>query len=353
MHGIGRMAALSGMSVSALRFYDSAGILLPASVDPVNGYRRYTADQVSQARLIARLRRVGMPLPEVRQVLQGPPAAALAVVNEHLQRLEDGLVDARRELSTVRALLAPKESSVSTIVLSATSLLQALADVRFAASDDPALPMLNGVLLDFDAEHRLLQLVATDRYRMAVSSVQLDSVDGGSVSAIMPAAAADELAQELAAQIDDVTISIDDQISFSYAGHAFSTGRLDHDFPDYRRIANPRTTHRLPIEGASLRQAVREGPTRTMLSERDGGQYQLTVLKLDGSGGLAVTGGEPETDAFAVSVNQEFLLQALDAGGDEQLLLELDGPIGPLAIRNPRRTGTFSILMPVRLEAVS
>jgi DNA polymerase III sliding clamp (beta) subunit (PCNA family) len=348
------MAALSGMSISALRFYDSVGILLPASVDPANGYRRYTADQVSQARLIARLRRVGMPLQDIRRVLLGTPAAALAVVDEHLRRLEDGLADARRELSTVRASLAPKESSMSTIALPATSFLQALADVRFAASDDPDLPMLNGVLLDFDAEHGVLQLVATDRHRLAVSSVQLDSVAGGSVSAIMPIAAADELAEKLAAQIGDVTVSIaDDEIAFSFADNAFCTPRLDHDFPDYRRIAQPGTTHRLPIEAASLRRAVEEGPTRTMTSERDGGQYQLTVLMLDGSGGLAVTAAEPEANDFAVGVNQEFLLQALDAGGDDQLLLELDGPIGPLAIRNPGRTGTFSILMPVRLDAVS
>jgi DNA polymerase III sliding clamp (beta) subunit (PCNA family) len=348
------MAALSGISVSALRFYDSAGILLPASVDPVNGYRRYTADQVSQARLVARLRRVGMPLPDIRRVLLGTPTAALAVVQAHLQRLEDGLVDARRELSAVRASLAPKESSMSTIVLPATSFLEALADVRFAASDDPELPMLNGVLLDFDAELSLLHLVATDRHRLAVSSVPLDSVAGGSVSAIMPVAAADELAGKLAAQTADVTVSIaDDEISFSYADQAFSARQLDHDFPDYRRIAQPRTTHRLPIEAASLRRAVNEGPTRTMTSDRDGGQYQLTVLMLDGSGGLAVTHAEPEANEFAVGVNQEFLLQALDAGGDGQLLLELDGPIGPLAIRNPGRTGTFSILMPVRLDAVS
>lgn len=240
MHGIGRMAALSGISISALRFYDSVGVLLPASVDPVNGYRRYTADQVSQARLVARLRRVGMPLPEIRQVLLGTPTAAIAVVQAHLQRLEDGLVDARRELSTVRASLAPKESSMSTIVLPATSFLEALADVRFAASDDSELPVLNGVLLDFDAEHSELRLVATDRYRLAVSSVPLDSVAGGSVSAVMPVAAADELAGELAAQVADVTVLIaDGEISFSYADQAFSARQLDHDFPDYRGLHSP------------------------------------------------------------------------------------------------------------------
>jgi len=60
MRSIGELARASGLSVSALRFYDGAGVLVPARVDPATGYRWYDAGQVRSARLIARLRRVGM-----------------------------------------------------------------------------------------------------------------------------------------------------------------------------------------------------------------------------------------------------------------------------------------------------
>ena len=49
-----------------------------------------------------------------------------------------------------------------------------------------------------------------------------------------------------------------------------------------------------------------------------------------------------------VAVNREFGLQALDAGGAGQLVLELDGPIRPLAVRVPSDDTRFSIVMPVR-----
>jgi len=49
-----------------------------------------------------------------------------------------------------------------------------------------------------------------------------------------------------------------------------------------------------------------------------------------------------------IAVNREFLLEALGAG--DQLTLGLDGPIAPLAIRNPGRNDSTSILMPVRLD---
>ncbi|HET6479798.1 MAG TPA: MerR family DNA-binding transcriptional regulator [Actinoplanes sp.] len=53
MRGIGELARVSGLSVSALRFYDGAGVLVPAEVNPVTGYRRYADDQIRAARLIA------------------------------------------------------------------------------------------------------------------------------------------------------------------------------------------------------------------------------------------------------------------------------------------------------------
>ena len=53
------------------------------------------------ARLVARLRRVGMPLADsVRALLAG--ASPGPVLDAHLARLEDGLAAARRELSAVR-----------------------------------------------------------------------------------------------------------------------------------------------------------------------------------------------------------------------------------------------------------
>ena len=66
MHSIGEMARDSGLTVSALRFYDGAGVLVPVWVDPTSGYRWYGQEQRGEARLLSILRRVGMPLADIR-----------------------------------------------------------------------------------------------------------------------------------------------------------------------------------------------------------------------------------------------------------------------------------------------
>ncbi|WP_338931865.1 MerR family transcriptional regulator [Streptomyces netropsis] len=74
---IGAFAKASRLSPKALRLYDELGLLTPARVDPVTGYRLYAPEQLDQARLVAWLRRLGMPLARIQHVctLEAGPAA--------------------------------------------------------------------------------------------------------------------------------------------------------------------------------------------------------------------------------------------------------------------------------------
>lgn len=77
---IGAFAARARLSPKALRLYDELGLLPPAAVDPSSGYRYYDPAQLERARLVAWLRRLGMPLARIRVVCElDRPAAARAV----------------------------------------------------------------------------------------------------------------------------------------------------------------------------------------------------------------------------------------------------------------------------------
>ncbi len=84
---IGAFARAADLTPKALRLYDELGLLPPAAVDPESGYRLYDPRQLSRARLIAQLRRIGMPLSEIRTVCGLEPAAAAEAIAGYWQQV--------------------------------------------------------------------------------------------------------------------------------------------------------------------------------------------------------------------------------------------------------------------------
>jgi PPM family protein phosphatase len=95
---IGAFARASRLSLKALRLYDELGLLRPVQVDPVSQYRLYDPAQLEQARLVAWLRRLGMPLARIHAVTGLPPAQAAAELTAYWDQSETEHC-ARRELA--------------------------------------------------------------------------------------------------------------------------------------------------------------------------------------------------------------------------------------------------------------
>ncbi|TWF89082.1 DNA polymerase III subunit beta family protein [Streptomyces capillispiralis] len=363
MRSIGEMARDSGLGVSALRFYDRAGVLVPHRVDPDSGYRWYAPGQLDEARLLARLRRAGMPLADVRLVLAGWAGAETDLVRRlldaHLRRLERGLSGARAEFSTLRALLDDRENPMTSprttapvrLSVPAPGLAAALDAVRYAAGADPELPMLGGIL--FDVEGDALRLVATDRYRMAVARTAVDGHGGPRVQVTVPLALADAMRALLDGEAE-VRLTVDgDRVTLETGGtgERQAAGQvLGHDFPDYRRLVRLPAGRRAPVDVPAFREAVRTGPVRAgEVRAQDGVPCDLSVLEVTADGSVALA-GDGADDREVVAVNRAFLLDALAAGAGDRLVLEFGAPTAPLVIRRPDDEHTFSLLMPVRLE---
>jgi DNA-binding transcriptional MerR regulator len=103
---IGEFGRRSGLSIKALRLYDGSGLLRPARVDPVSGYRQYSDDQLERARRIGLLRRLGMPLAVIAEVLAGADQDAVVRLDRWWAAQEESIQARRGTLGWLRAQLA-------------------------------------------------------------------------------------------------------------------------------------------------------------------------------------------------------------------------------------------------------
>lgn len=94
---IGDFARRARLPISTLRYYDRIGLLTPAAVDPLTGYRRYTPDQLPAAALIAQLRGTGMKPGQIALILRGGAAASRALAEER-RRLRDEIEQRQQAL---------------------------------------------------------------------------------------------------------------------------------------------------------------------------------------------------------------------------------------------------------------
>lgn len=110
MFSIGEFARHGRVSVRMLRHYDAIGLLRPACVDPVSGYRFYQASQLAELNRVIALKDLGFTLQQVQAVLEERVSAAELRGMLKLRRAE---IHAQIEAETAR--LARVEARLLTI----------------------------------------------------------------------------------------------------------------------------------------------------------------------------------------------------------------------------------------------
>ncbi|MEG0375868.1 MAG: helix-turn-helix domain-containing protein, partial [Raoultibacter sp.] len=102
---IGEFSRICFVTKKTLRHYDDIGLLRPMHVAD-NGYRYYTADQLSTMRLIQRLKLYGLSLPEIAVYLANPDGSALS------QKLEEKRALMEAELDSTERVLRQMSNDI-------------------------------------------------------------------------------------------------------------------------------------------------------------------------------------------------------------------------------------------------
>ena len=233
-----------------------------------------------------------------------------------------------------------------------------LNKVGRAASRDATRPVLTGVLVTIGGDE--LKMVATDSYRLAVKKTVLDRSLASPVEAVVPVRALGEVTRLASAMgPGDLEIAIgENQAVFHLsdpAGDVWLASRLiDGQFPNYNQLLPDEFDHDLTIEReafmASARRvsllAQKNAPVRLAFAA---GKLTLRALTQDvghaeESLDLDFT-GEP----FEIGFNPAYLVEGIDAIGDEALRLRFTNPLRPGLLSGAGDDFKY-LIMPIRLS---
>jgi DNA-binding transcriptional MerR regulator len=105
---VGDFSVMTSLSRSALRQYHDLGLLVPSHIDAHTGYRLYDTSQVDLARIVRRLRELGMSIPDIKAFLSADDIALRYwIIAAQLHRMETELQHTQDVVSALRGLLMP------------------------------------------------------------------------------------------------------------------------------------------------------------------------------------------------------------------------------------------------------
>lgn len=335
-----------GIPGSALRYYAAEGVLMPADVDPANGYRFYDPAQIETGVLIGKMRAAGVPLPLMRDLLQAPAGDALALVDELISHHRSDSESRQAELSLLRDAIAGaiQQPQPAHAVCRGAALASVIAQVGSAtvgAADE-----VSGVV--WELRDGLLELSATDRYWLAFRTLRTSSSEG-TARAMTQLSAANEIAVHCARRGEV-------RVEFTADGLCLSEGqgrvlaradRIERGVPDLGRLLStqPSAVRTVGFPQGPLAGFLRSETGRVHLMLDDA---RAAIVGDEGSTieGWASEGGEP--GRICVMFQAALLAAPITLCHGAEVLIEVVDDQTPVRVLSPLSDDLTCLVMPMR-----
>ena len=143
MYKIGELSKLCNMSVKALRYYDSEGLLVPDRIDKFTGYRYYSASKLADCYRIIALKELGFSLDEIRRQLAiGDNEKIIGILNNKLAELNSLIENTQnrfRKIESIKNGIMEGETKMFNVIIRGTDEIRAACVRQYYKSKSEAL----------------------------------------------------------------------------------------------------------------------------------------------------------------------------------------------------------------------
>lgn len=242
------------------------------------------------------------------------------------------------------------EKSAVIYKLSVDDFKNSLNQVLIASSNDLTRPALTGVY--FNTSNNTLAIAATDGYRLAEKKL-IDKVES-EVKAIVPSSSLQEALRSISDDTEEIEIAFnEDLVRFRFGEIELISKLIDASFPDYQKLI-PKDNN---IEAKLNREELgRVTKLAALFSRSIGGSIVCETVKPDTFSVKSIANEFGENDskletkvekAGKVNLNSRFLLDALNALEEKEILFSFSDKIAPILLKNAKDKKYTHIIMPL------
>ncbi len=247
------------------------------------------------------------------------------------------------------------------INLKVSEFKEMIQQVAFAASNDDARPVLQGVMLSMEGEN--MTMAATDGFRISVRKAALSANAETKTTAIIPARALNELARIAQDGNQTITMIIQPnrgQVLFHMKDAELISQLIEGNFPPYDVIIPRSSKTRSTVSTAAFLKACRQAE----IIARDGnnvvrlnilpgsttpGQIEISAQSEETGSSEIVVDANVEGQGLVIAFNVLFLREVLDVVKSASVSLETNTNNTPGLIKPVGDEDFLHVIMPMHL----
>jgi DNA polymerase-3 subunit beta len=247
--------------------------------------------------------------------------------------------------------------------LSGDGLLELIRKTLFAAGDNDARYILNGLLVTLinTEKKTTLRLVGTDGHRLAVAEHEMSQAGGKGVpqeiKAIIPKKAAQEMRRllEEGGEGEPLIGFSKNLMIFRKSGLLLTSRLMEGNYPNYQQVIPKEggkkiSVNRIELESALRRVSVlsKDKASAVKVSFAPG---KMTLFSSSPDYGEATEdlSARYEGEALSSGFNARYLLDVFGVMDGESVSLQIETPLSPCLIQESESPGFKCVVMPIKI----
>ena len=246
------------------------------------------------------------------------------------------------------------ETGETSFTMKQGALKKIIAETTFCCAQDDSRPVLKGCLMEFGEK---LEMVALDGYRLALASAQVLS-KSGEQSIICPSRALSEIAKLLEKEEEEITLYAQGgTLIVSSEGTTIVSRLYQGDFIRKENVVPSKFSTVVTLSRgeliASVERAailIRGDKNNLVTMAVDSDCVKVTSVSDFGNVDESVKAGV-EGMEMTISMNAKYLLDALRALEEENVVISFNGAVSPFILQNELAKESLYLILPVRNAA--
>lgn len=248
----------------------------------------------------------------------------------------------------------PTVEQAEKIKLPQNLLREMIHQTLFAVSTDETRPILNGCF--FQAEEKLVEMVAIDGFRLALRKSELDEPKG-SMKFIIPGKALHEVGRILAAEDEPVDIyPSSNHVMFDTGCVKIVSRLIQGEYMNYKSIIPQTAETTITISPVALLEAVERA---SLIITTDDRRYPVRLTIPDDETLVISANTEIGTvreeiamtmngDSIDIDFNPRYFIEALRVIDEDEITIVFNGTMGPCVIKPMDHDAFAYLVLPLR-----